>query len=148
MLSFILLCMSCLIFIPSIYVLCHTTTFKGRYLLIAALLLQTIICCWSDITTSYYREVHHPLLICDLLCIYLLTIPVIVYCIYTNRLTHIFNIYYLGVVFIAVLFWINSVVLKRKFPVLSKQHPLYTLVNTNHALWHMLVGYLMFSIVT
>jgi len=148
MLSFILLCMSCLVFIPSIYVLCRTTTFKGRYLLIATLLLQTIICCWSDITTSYYREIDKPSLICDLLCIYLLTIPVVVYFIYTNRMTHILNMYYLCVILIAILFWINSAVLKLAFPVLSKQHTMYTLVNMNHVLWHMLVGYLMFSIVT
>ena len=73
MLSFILLCMSCLVFIPSIYILCNNTTFEGRYLLIATLLLQTIVACWSDITTSYYREIDRPGHICDLLCIYLFT---------------------------------------------------------------------------
>jgi len=148
MLSFILLCMSCLVFIPSIYILCNNTTFEGRYLLIATLLLQTIVACWSDITTSYYREIDRQGHICDLLCIYLFTIPIIVYFIYSNHLTHIVDIYYVCVMLIALFFWINSAVLKRAFPVRSKKNVMYNLVNMNHVIWHMLVGYLMYSIVT
>ena len=91
MLSFILLCLSCLLFVPSIMLLYKNHTIKGRYILIIALIIQTIITCWSDISTSYNRKINVRALKWDFICIYLVSLPVLFYFLYINKISNFFN---------------------------------------------------------
>ena len=147
MLSFILLCLSCLLFVPSIMLLYKNPTIKGRYILIIALIIQTIITCWSDISTSYNREINVRALRWDLICIYLVSLPVLFYFLYINNISNFLTLKTIFLIAVAVLCFINSVVWKREFPILSKKGTHYDLVNINHSFWHILVGYIIFNVI-
>ena len=147
MLSFILLCLSCLLFVPSIMLLYKNHTIKGRYILIIALIIQTIITCWSDISTSYNREINVRALKWDFICIYLVSLPALFYFLYINNIKNFITLKILFLIAVAILCFINSVAWKRGFPILSKKGSHYDLVNINHSFWHILVGYIIFNII-
>ena len=147
MLSFLLLCLSCLLFVPSVMLLYKNPMIKGRYILIIALIIQTIICCWSDISTSYNREINVRALRWDFLCIFSLSIPSLLYFLYINNITNFLRPKTIFLIAAAFIFLIISATLKRGFPILSKKGAHYDLVNITHTFWHILVGYIVFNVI-
>ena len=147
MLSFILLCLSCLVLLPSIILLYKNPSLKGRYILLTALVIQTIICCWSDISTSYNRKVNIEALRWDFFCIFSLFIPSLLYFLYINNITNFLRPKTIFIIAAAFVFLINSFGWKRYFPILSKKGHNYDLVNINHTFWHILVGYVTFNVI-
>jgi len=147
MLSFLLLCLSCLLFVPSVMLLYKNPMIKGRYILIIALIIQTIITCWSDISTSYNREINIRALKWDFISIYLVSLPVLFYFLYINKIRNFLTLKTIFLIAVAVLCFINSAAWKRGFPILSKKGAHYDLVNINHSFWHILVGYIIFDII-